>query len=328
MRGFIAEKENIKIVIPQPTHSNVLAISPDNRSIAVGGMLGGGLYVADIFKGQATKLFDVWNIVGLKFSSDGKILYVGTKDRMVIVDANNDYRRKHTIKIDGELVAFDLGHDGNHLFLLVHEEKKDHAGKRLFLARVVIYETSTCKQMRSFDVEYGLLKTIAATGQCFAVIGLHQSVNIYNAATGEAHKKLLNQYPDEQNKYITTLSYNHNGRLLATRYNDGTINLLETTNYHLITSFQGHKAAVRSLTFSADNRYIATNEIGIWDLKTGNKRISLRGHYNNVFWSLFGKSFPLVHSVTFSPNGRFIAAAGGGYITVWNLSDKGGNDQR
>src|SRR5262249_45942357 len=84
-----------------------------------------------------------------------------------------------------------------------------------------------------------------------------------------------------------------------------------------LLTIRGHQIPVSSVALSLDGRRIASGggmwggsgpgEVKIWDARTGQELISFRGSIGNVT------------SVTWSPDGRFVAAASfDGTVHVWN----------
>jgi WD40 repeat protein len=77
------------------------------------------------------------------------------------------------------------------------------------------------------------------------------------------------------------------------------------------------------VAFSPDGRYLASgscdNTAKVWDLETGKEVTTLRGHIGYVM------------AVTFSPDGKLLATAGGnryaGKVQLWDTAAWSGNDR-
>jgi WD40 repeat protein len=98
-----------------------------------------------------------------------------------------------------------------------------------------------------------------------------------------------------------SVSFSHNGNLVATASVDKTIKLWDRNTGQLITTFIGHVGGVLSAAFSPDDRILASGGedrvIRIWDIKLGEQRAELKGHEDSV------------SSVAFSPDGTVLATA-------------------
>lgn len=149
------------------------------------------------------------------------------------------------------------------------------------------------------------------------------------------------------------------GKRLATASRDATVKLWDLGNGRELKTYRGSKDAVRGLAWSRDGRWIASsagNEIHIWNPDDGKLKTSLKGHEKPVsavafspdattvasgsddfsvrLWNveqgteitnlnadLDKKSKAQIYSVTFSPNGKLVAAVNGnGQLQVWNPS--------
>jgi WD40 repeat protein len=82
-------------------------------------------------------------------------------------------------------------------------------------------------------------------------------------------------------------------------------------------SLEALPGIIRDIALSPDNHRLACasgedgapGEVSVWDIATGQKVLSLHGHAG------------VVYCVTFSPDGRFLAAAGAGAtIKVWDAA--------
>ena len=95
-----------------------------------------------------------------------------------------------------------------------------------------------------------------------------------------------------------------------------------------LCQYAGHTGSIRSLAWSPDGKWIvSTGDDGtaqIWDAATGKPLLIYQGHLNTQHQSV-GWQAPkcqAVRAIVWSPNGQYIASAGG-YTTVqvWNASN-------
>lgn len=160
---------------------------------------------------------------------------------------------------------------------------------------------------------------------------------------------------------VNAVVYSPDGNRLATASKDATVKVWDLGNGREIKTYRGSKDPVRALAWSKDGKWIAStagNEIHIWDPDTGKLKTSLKGHEKPVsavafhpdgtvlasgsddtsvrLWDLgtgmetFNlnadgdkKSKSQIYSVTFSPNGKLVAAVNGnGQLQIWNPSNE------
>ncbi len=114
--------------------------------------------------------------------------------------------------------------------------------------------------------------------------------------------------------YVYSVSFNPDGRLLASGGGDNTIKLWDVETGHELKTLQGHSGYVYSVSFSPDGRLLASGSgsgdytIKLWDVETGKELQTLRGH---TAW---------VRSVCFSPDGLLLASGSDDKtIRLWDV---------
>jgi WD40 repeat protein len=111
---------------------------------------------------------------------------------------------------------------------------------------------------------------------------------------------------------ISALKISPNGKLLASAgSNDNDIFLWDIASSKLIRILEGHKTSVTDLSFSPDNKSLASCSVGnegkIWDLTTGEVKVVLKvGNEKGI---------------AFSPDGKFLAASdeSGKSVNLWDI---------
>ncbi len=158
---------------------------------------------------------------------------------------------------------------------------------------------------------------------------------------------------------VNSVVYSPNGEKLATASRDATVKIWDLGNGREVRTYRGSKDPVRSIAWSNDGKWIAStagNEIHVWDPETGKLKKSLTGHEKPVsavafhsdgnslvsgsddmsvrLWNIEQgnetanlnadadkKVKSQIYSVTFSPNGKLVAAVNGnGQMQIWNPS--------
>ncbi|MGD1873363.1 MAG: hypothetical protein ACFB02_09965 [Mastigocoleus sp.] len=110
--------------------------------------------------------------------------------------------------------------------------------------------------------------------------------------------------------FVNSVSFNHNGSLLASGSTDRNI-LVWRKNGSLLRTIKGHSNWVNSVSFSPDGKYIvsgsADKTVKIWETE-GKLLKNITGHQG------------IVHSVGFSPDGKYIVSGSADKtVKIWNL---------
>ncbi|MAT97548.1 MAG: hypothetical protein CL608_10435 [Anaerolineaceae bacterium] len=143
------------------------------------------------------------------------------------------------------------------------------------------------------------------------------TVRLWDAATGNLLRTL-----EGTGQSITSVSWSPDGRFLAAGVNEGQffifdknspILVWEAASGALLHTLTGHKAAVRSVVWSADGRFLASgsddNTVRIWDA-AGKLLRTFRGHT------------AAVRSVAWSPDGRFLASGSAdNTVRIWDAAE-------
>jgi WD40 repeat protein len=148
---------------------------------------------------------------------------------------------------------------------------------------------------------------------------------------------------------VTALAFSPDGKMLASGGVDNTARLWSTDLAAPVGQPLAHRSGVRTVAFSPDGRTLASGSddhvVNLFDIArgqvratfpqpetvravsfTGDGRLLLTGSDNGMVraWRLTGPILPGAEpatSVAFSPDGRVLATANGGLVSLWDSSD-------
>jgi len=134
-----------------------------------------------------------------------------------------------------------------------------------------------------------------------------QFVKIYDPASGSLIQTLSGHTDD-----VWAVAYSPDGRVLASGGMDATLRLWDAETGALLHVLTGFQDVVETLAFSPDSREVAATSddlsLKIWDAQTG-QLLADRTDFSDV------------PSVTFSPDGEWIAAGSSAGVTVLSAAD-------
>jgi len=170
---------------------------------------------------------------------------------------------------------------------------------------VRIWDTKTGKEILRLEEEANTVEFGADDKTIITTRG--DELKEWNAKTG----KLVRAFSKERAKNIqpsSAMAFNRDRKYMALGAWDGGVSLLESETGKSVR-FPAHAKEVTALTFSNDNRYLATasrdRSIILWNMIHSENSDMLEIHPAKSFSCYTGD----VNSVSFSPDNRFIAAA-------------------
>ena len=263
-----------------------IALSPDERYLAVGGLLAGkersDKTAIRIYSYQNGKLLKVLkshtNVVqDLAFSPEGKYLISGSQDETAkIWSITEQFKLIDTIKFHSKQVyAVKIIKKGGIYFAVT-------AGLD---NKIALYNLKERKIVKSHSKNYKL-KYLAISKNHIAVSGLKtKEIGIY-----DYDLNLLKTISSKTKP--SGLAYSPNGEFLiaGTEGNPHhNVNIYQTTNYQKISTFSKHKNLTMAVGFINNQRAIScggnNNEIYIWDIKSAKVAKKIVGVGESV-WSV------------------------------------------
>ncbi len=262
-----------------------MALSPNNKFLAIGGYLSGTResgerYAIRIYNYPTGKLIKVLkshtNIVNdLSFSQDGKYLISGSSDKTAKIWKVSDFRLKDTLSFHTKQVyAVKIIQKNGNYFAIT-------AG---FDNQIALYNIQTKKIVKSFKANYKL-QYLATSKEHIAVCGYGREILIF-----DTNLNLLKKIKSET--VPSGLAYSPNGAFLIAGAGANPLNVniySKTQNYQKISSFKKHKNAVIAVNFLDNQTAISAggdnNEIYIWSIKNGRVLKKIEG-VGEVVWSV------------------------------------------
>ncbi len=164
--------------------------------------------------------------------------------------------------------------------------------------------------------------SFSPNGQFLAASHPQSSVEICNVQQFCHHRIPLLENGHDQ--FVYSIAFSPDSKFIATGNNDRTIQIWDLATHALHHKFLGHKAEILSVAFSPDGKILASGGsdgiLRFWSMQDGKKILSRSGEELSFNYEEKGYHVKAIRSLTFSPDGKTLAAASADAIQLWNIS--------
>ena len=280
-------------VLASPKYVSSLVFSPDSKNLWVGGPFGGDLLMVQAETLVGSGVDFAGDATTASFSSDGKLLALGSADFKVRIWDTTQNRLLEELLQSEYVAAVAFSPKGGQVAAGGRERVV-----RLWSTRK-LHDRDECRGIRHFHPPLAVSHN-GEVATCHADGGEYV-LKLWNMATHA--ERVLGRSPSR----ITAVGFSNDGTTLASGDANGSLRLWDVRTGRGIRTLQSEPAVyVSSVAFSPDDQFLVSAgkapRLCRWNLKT-NERQSLQGHRADVE----------VLCVAFSRDGR-LASAGG----VWH----------
>jgi WD40 repeat protein len=244
-----------------------MTFTPDSKFFAFNNRTDKGIQLVDVAEGKLIRTFKAHkdNVYELTFSADGTTLISGSGDntiRVWDVASGKELRRYGDEKTNVRCLA--LAPDGKTLTYGTYPDGMVH-----------VWDVAANKDLvPPWKADPWCVVSIAYSPDSKKVAVGRDTIAIHETATG----KRLNP-PLESESRVQQVEYSADGKLLAVRREDQTIELWDRANWRKETTLKAEIDRFTSMAFSPSGKYLTTAEDNFnqgvlchWDLRTGKRQ--------------------------------------------------------
>ena len=271
-----------------------VAFSPNGKWLASAGYEG-KIKLWDIEAKKLKYTLDCPGTSVVTFSPDGRWLASGSIDIKLWDSEIGEL--KHTLKGAGGIYSLTFSPDGKLLAV------------GSWGNTIKLWDSETQELRRSMEGHTGSVKSIVFSpdGRVLASGSEDKTVKLWDSETGK-----LNQTLSGHTEKIDSVVFSPNGKLLVSGSRDKTVRFWDTQQRQLKHTLKGHTLDVTSVAFSPDGKVLVSGSkdktVKLWD--------SEQGELEHTFFQVGATS------VTFSTDGRLLAASDNDMVSVWDLEER------
>jgi WD40 repeat protein len=298
-------------VLAEGVPLQVVAVSPDERLLAAGGVDG------------SIRMWDLARRVGLRtlrsrthlktgyaalttciaFSPDGRLLAAGHLDGTIdLFDPESGFELEVRLRHEGAVGGLGFTPDG----MTLVSGGQDAAMKYWEVAAAAGGEGR--RELRRQPAEVTVL-AVSPRGDLVVTGHGNRNLRVHDASSGRLVATFhgLRAVP-------SALAVSPDGGIVACGSRDGVIRLFRTANRALLRSFEGHSKTVSSLVFFPDGRHLASvamdPEVAVWEVSQDDRlaTLSVAGGAAAAGLAMMGRS------------GQLLCGSSGGQIRVWSFA--------
>jgi WD40 repeat protein/serine/threonine protein kinase len=314
---------------PDGRYVSGLAFSPDSSRLAIAGG------ISEAAPGRGAKSAQIWDVTEPHHVRLSRTLE-GHSEWLTSVAYRADGKRFASADRAGEIRIWDPS--SGQCVLTIERGKAEVTSIAFSLDCKSLAAGDADAGVRTWDAESGRLiqsleghegrvnqVVFSPDGSTVASASDDRTARLWDLATGRSFRTL-----GEHDAAVRGVAFDSRGRVLATCDSGGLINLFELRPLEASApesrsgerrprALRGHTAAVTAISFNNDDTRLASisddGTVRIWDVATG-----------QVGLTMVPDGSVTASSVCFSADGNLLAAARARHVTLWDASDRSGDE--
>jgi WD40 repeat protein/uncharacterized caspase-like protein len=346
----LPEGAAITLQLGHTSYVNSVAISPDGRFV-VSGSSDAAIKIWDIASGRLLQTLggEGWSVNSVAISPDGRFIVSGGIDALTLWDAASGKPLRTFEGQKGSVDSVAFSPDGQSIASGGEADILDKGEQHT----LQLWETATGKLLRNFEGQKDEVTSVAFSrdGRSIVCGTLDKAVKLWDVATGKLSRTFAGH-----DYAVHSVAFSIDGRMIVSGSADNTVKLWDVDSGKLLRSFAEQEYIVGAVAFSPDGLIVSAGDVrGVggatkfWEPDSGKEARSFEGsRYSDksLAFSPDGSFFiragdsdgaievwdtargklrrtlsgnTAIHSVAFSPDGRFILSGDeDGALRLWD----------